>query len=387
MSFGNARRHTTLARSAYLDGSDLGHRPRAAEQTSLQPEDCLDSRAAAGAQKRRELAPKKAAEAFGGAFGAVSGSVGPQSETPGLPDRRLRRSPPSKDATAAGFCRPLESPLPGGQVPDIDGRGHRRVLAKAKSKPERTLKRHDRHNDVKISREQAQGDFQGRAFFDQIVLAERYANLIGRPEKLPGQSDQLMSVPEDLGMAGSEQIPSSYPGALGPEDITLDQAPLPTLLGSVQKAPEDAEDAKAQQQPRRFDPHYASPRSLAGKCRSLKASISHIAQESISFGRLLREAQSALEDGGSTSRSQVLARTRHLHQQLDALEAKTRSLTAVAQADNRPSTGTIGGGAEPSTPRISEAGSSQAWSEQRRKEFDLIKRGTGWRTMPNTSQV
>jgi len=377
MSFGNARRYMTLERRAYLDGSDLGQRARPVETTSLQPQDCADARAAADAQKRRAAAPKKAAEAFQGAFGATSGSVGPQSEAPGLPERRLRRSPRPTDESAAGFCRPSAHPLPGGQVSDIDGRGHRRTLAKAKSKPEKTLKRHDRHNDVKISREQAQGDFQGRAFFDQIVQAEHYANLIGRSEKLANLSEQLMSVPEDDDFP-DERIPRSEPDHLTVE--IGDQAPLPTLLGSP-RGPQQEED-KGNAQPS-FDPRYSSSKSLAGKCRSLKASISHIAQESTSFGRLLREAQSALEAAGSTSQSQVMARTRLLHQQLDHLEAKTRSLAAAAQIDRRP-------GEPAATPRTAPAEdleTCKVWKQQRRDHFDLIRRGTGWRTMPSTSQV
>jgi len=367
----------TLERRAYLDGSDLGQRARPVETTSLQPQDCADARAAADAQKRRAAAPKKAAEAFQGAFGATSGSVGPQSEAPGLPERRLRRSPRPTDESAAGFCRPSAHPLPGGQVSDIDGRGHRRTLAKAKSKPEKTLKRHDRHNDVKISREQAQGDFQGRAFFDQIVQAEHYANLIGRSEKLANLSEQLMSVPEDDDFP-DERIPRSEPDHLTVE--IGDQAPLPTLLGSP-RGPQQEED-KGNAQPS-FDPRYSSSKSLAGKCRSLKASISHIAQESTSFGRLLREAQSALEAAGSTSQSQVMARTRLLHQQLDHLEAKTRSLAAAAQIDRRP-------GEPAATPRTAPAEdleTCKVWKQQRRDHFDLIRRGTGWRTMPSTSQV
>eukprot|EP00913_Durusdinium_trenchii_P025089 g23550.t1 len=91
-------------------------------------------------------------------------------------------------------------------VVDIDGTKHRRHVA-PKSKPEKMLKRHDRLNNVKSTHKQAEGDYQGRAFFDQIVQAESYANLIGRAwaeqnahhyEPVPGNPDPLSDADANL---------------------------------------------------------------------------------------------------------------------------------------------------------------------------------------------
>eukprot|EP00435_Cladocopium_sp_Y103_P070608 s6_g35.t1 len=69
--------------------------------------------------------------------------------------------------------------------------------------------------------------------------------------------------------------------------------------------------------------------------RSLQASVSRIAQdwlqtfeESISFGRLLQEAQDTLK--GAATQAAAAPTARRLHQHLDALEAKTRQLRADA---------------------------------------------------------
>jgi len=347
MSFGNATRNFHLARSAYLDGSDLGTKKRELppEQRRSTEAD-VDQREGVRAEQRRLAWTSRMSNAMDGAFGALSGTVGPSSEAPGLQDRRLLRSPRAADADAAGCCRPLSAPLPGGLVVDIDGKKHRRQVG-PKSKPEKTLKRHDRHNGVKSTHKQADGDFQGRAFFDQIVQAEKYANLVGRSDKLPESS--LPWAPEESWMTPSAVVPS-LEARRGEEMPTVASEDLPTLLRSSRPQTSTEKDGREVVQPE-------VPEHL--EKRSLKASVSRIAQESISFGRLLQEAQETLKVGAAPS-------ARRLHQHLDALEAKTRQLRADANHARR---------------------SPREVPRQGRQSFDLITRGTGWRTQPRTSQL
>ncbi|CAK9050868.1 unnamed protein product [Durusdinium trenchii] len=85
----------------------------------------------------------------------------------------------------------------------------------------------------------------------------------------------------------------------------------------------------------------------ASSKKALQASVTRIAQESISFGRLLQEAKETLKAGTIPAR--------RLHQQLDALEAKTRQLRADAGA----------------------SAEAQAQARQaHRQRFDLITRGS-----------
>lgn len=340
-----------MARSAYLDGSDLGtkRRDRPPEQRRSTEVD-VDQREDVRAQQRRDAWSSRMTRAMDGAFGALSGTVGPSSEAPGLQDRRLLRSPRALDADAAGCCRPLSAPLPGGLVVDIDGKKHRRQVG-PKSKPEKTLKRHDRHNDVKSTHKQADGDFQGRAFFDQIVQAEKYANLVGRSDKLP--ESNLPWAPEQSWMTPSAVVPSleARRGQGSNEETSPASEDLPMLLGARPRTGDQKDREVHEPVPERTE-------------RSLQASVSRIAQESISFGRLLQEAQDTLK-GAETQATAPTAR--RLHQHLDALEAKTRQLRADAgrsQMRRSPREGT-----------------------QHQQSFDLITRGTGWRTQPRTSQL
>ncbi|CAJ1339725.1 unnamed protein product [Effrenium voratum] len=353
MSFGNALRHTALARSAYLDGQDLGHNKRDVPSKPAARDG--DERAALAAARRNLQQPQRLQTAFQGAFGAVSGTVGLSSQVAGMPERRLLRSPRALDDAAAGRCRPSTAPLPGGLVMDIDGSGHKRAVARPKGEESKLLKRHDRGNNVKTERSHSEGDYQGRAFFDQIVLAERYADLIGRSDKLL-DNEPLMPVPE-----------GAYPGQI-PTSRVPEEEDLPTLLGSARRAPEMREKDRLSKTSPRTSPRDVrsklSPRT-SPRDREFKASVDKVAQDSMSFGRLLREAQATIQAGHGS-------RTRLLHEQLDLLEEKTRQLSSAADDASFVS-------GEPSHNEVHKV--------QRRQAFDLIKRGSGWRTHPNFSQV
>lgn len=262
-------------------------------------------------------------------------------------------APPGR--VRVGAAKPCAvTTLPGGMVVDIDGTKHRRHVA-PKSKPEKMLKRHDRLNNVKSTHKQAEGDYQGRAFFDQIVQAESYANLIGRSEKAP--ESMLPWAPEESWMTRSAIVYPRSPRKVeeAEEEEALREA-LPTLLGSPRRGRRVEEAEKDDKE--NPEEHREVVEAPASSKKALQASVTRIAQESISFGRLLQEAKETLKAGTIPAR--------RLHQQLDALEAKTRQLRADAGA----------------------SAEAQAQARQaHRQRFDLITRGTGWRTEPKTSQL
>lgn len=283
-------------------------------------------------------------------FGAVSGTVGPESECGGLPARRLRRAAP---ADASGGFR----------------------------KEGQTLRRHDRHNDVKTTRVHADGDLQGRAFFDHTVLADRYATLVGRSE--PSFERFLATVREEEEQE-LEAIKTSSP-------VPTSEVPMPMLLGSVSRgrgAQVALKDGDKELEATVPD----SPRwALQGGTEeaSLSQLAREVAQDSANFGALLQAAHEALEEErhlGSVAEAHAQERARQLHKQLDEIEARTRELTAAARA--------AAGVVSPSKRRAAiaaEVAAAEALTKQqkalRRKSFNLVGRGPGWYVEPAQSQL
>lgn len=187
MSFGNALRETSCT-DIPADGEVLGKRLRRAQ--SLEPCSALvggrraDSEMAmhvfgiipnVDASRRRLRQPNTAA--WDNAFGAASGTVGPEARCFGMPERRIRR------ATAPPGCgSPSPSMLSSLEAIDIDCCNRLRRCSPIT------------HQD--------DSDLRGRAFFDQIWNADRYAELIGRPMTTPRPVlQELLSLHERLALA------------------------------------------------------------------------------------------------------------------------------------------------------------------------------------------
>eukprot|EP00931_Biecheleriopsis_adriatica_P051233 TRINITY_DN29694_c0_g2_i1.p1 TRINITY_DN29694_c0_g2~~TRINITY_DN29694_c0_g2_i1.p1 ORF type:complete len:375 (+),score=76.61 TRINITY_DN29694_c0_g2_i1:56-1126(+) len=356
MTFATARRATTLSGRDTLDGSDLGLLRMRAGLPATQPTSCAGlSRAEVDVAGQRRLL-RSPGQAHKG-FGAVSGTVGPEAECGGLPARRLRRST-LPDATARG--------APG-----------------ASRSADKILRRRDRHNDVQVTRVQADGDMQGRAFFDHAFQADRYATLLGRSDT---SFDRFLATvqeeDDELILARDYTSRSSTP--------TTSHAQLPTLLGSLSRARAEGNGSEKETGAKELascsflDPgqHYSGEASLSKLARE-------VAQDSAQFGALLQAAQEALEEEryvGSMAAAQAQARVRQLNKQLDDLESRTKELTAAARA--------AAGELEPrqrKEARAAEAAEHEAIRKQqresRRKGFNLVGRGPGWHTEPAQSQL
>jgi len=239
---------------------------------------------------------------------------------------------------------------------DIDASTHRRRSALPTAREFRAIKRHDRHNDMKITRVQSEGDLQGRAFFDHTVEADRYAELLGR-----SGFSALETVEEEPGFVHIEE-------------------PLPTLLHRsrrVQVAPEV-------DSPKDYLPPTISAASPGlWRDSDLQDSLWEVAKESAHFAKLLKEAQQAVHlerFAGALAAETASAKARDLNDKLDSLEAKTAMLQQQAKLSLRRPLEAVAPDSSKKTRELQEA-------KDRRKGFNLVGKGPGWKVAPATSQV
>jgi len=237
---------------------------------------------------------------------------------------------------------------------DIDASTHRRRSALPTAREFRAIKRHDRHNDMKITRVQSEGDLQGRAFFDHTVEADRYAELLGR-----SGLGALETVDEEPGFVQIEE-------------------PLPTLLQRSRRVAPEVDSPKDY-----LPPALSATSPGLWRDAELQDSLQEVAKESAHFAKLLKEAQQALHlerFAGALAAETASSKARDLNEKLDSLEAKTAMLQQQAKLSlQRP--------LEAVTPDLSKKTRELQEAKDRRKGFNLVGKGPGWKVAPATSQV
>lgn len=282
-----------------------------------------------------------------GAFGRASAAPA---------ERRCKRPQHAIHAEIARAGRCAQT-FAGEHAMDIDAASHRRRVSEPSAGKFRDIRRHDRHNDMKITRAQSEGDLHGRAFFDHAVHADRYAELLGRP--VVGEA--LETVDEEPGLEAS-----------------VDEVPLPTLLQSQRRhSPNEPDSPK----------DYLPPKLSVGIWRdpALQDTLKEVATESAHFGKLLKEAEQALvleRFAGALASETAAAKAKQLNEKLDALEAKTASLQQQAKRSltRKPSSESMQSALSEKAKKVQEA-------ECRRKGFNLVGKGQGWYVAPALSQV
>jgi len=295
--------------------------------------------------ERRRLLRKPTDPRSWEAFGRASDSA----------RERLPRRPREAvlaQANAAGTCR--SQMAAGSHSMDIDASTHRRRSALPTAREFRAIKRHDRHNDMKITRVQSEGDLQGRAFFDHTVEADRYAELLGR-----SGLGALETVDEEPGFVQIEE-------------------PLPTLLQRSRRVAPEVDSPKDY-----LPPALSATSPGLWRDAELQDSLQEVAKESAHFAKLLKEAQQALHlerFAGALAAETASSKARDLNEKLDSLEAKTAMLQQQAKLSlQRP--------LEAVTPDLSKKTRELQEAKDRRKGFNLVGKGPGWKVAPATSQV
>jgi len=216
MSFGGAIRATSCS-EVPRDGEALGRsRAQSAEPQVLRSDSELAISAWGGVQDVDSLRHRRArpcASVWENAFGAASGTVGPEaslfgSRWRGLPERLLRR--PAATPRDGDFgCSRSSSQLNSSCLEAIDIDSCRRR----------------RHSEGPVAPKD-DGDWHGRAFFDNIWRADRYAELISRKSK-PKPPQELLTVDERRNLAwdfeeaakdGTESPPTDDASTTASED-------------------------------------------------------------------------------------------------------------------------------------------------------------------------